>query len=232
MTILVVIFAALVLTGAFGEVSLEPVADAGVLELARRCCPALPVHLSTQASVTNAGAARFWLEQGLQRIIAARDPLGIKPLYVAQLDEGLAFCSELKAFDGLGLTEIKAIGPGEMFDSLDGTRRWFRISHGAAEAEPGLDIESVCRELRLTLEDAVRKWMVADVEVGPEDDRTITRFNGQPALGISITNAAGVNVVTVGRAIDVATAAPAGPVQRRASSSARSARTRSSSRPT
>ena len=101
-----------------------------------------------------------------ERIIAARDPLGIKPLYVAQLDEGLAFCSELKAFDGLGLANIKAIGPGEMFDSLDGTRRWFRISHGAAEAEPGLDIESVCRELRLTLEDAVRKWMVADVEVG------------------------------------------------------------------
>jgi asparagine synthase (glutamine-hydrolysing) len=101
-----------------------------------------------------------------ERIIAARDPLGIKPLYVAQLDEGLAFCSELKAFDGLGLSKIEAIGPGEMFDSLDGTRRWFRIPHGAAEAEPGLDIESVCRELRLTLEDAVRKWMVADVEVG------------------------------------------------------------------
>ena len=101
-----------------------------------------------------------------ERIIAARDPLGIKPLYVARLGEGLAFCSELKAFDGLGLEDIEAIGPGEMFDSLDGTRRWFRIAHGAAEEEPGLDVPSVCRELRLTLEDAVRKWMVADVEVG------------------------------------------------------------------
>ena len=66
-----------------------------------------------------------------ERIIAARDPLGIKPLYVAQLDEGLAFCSELKAFDGLGLSKIEAIGPGEMFDSLDGTRRWFRIPQPA-----------------------------------------------------------------------------------------------------
>ncbi len=101
-----------------------------------------------------------------ERVIAARDPLGIKPLYVARFDEGLAFCSEIKAFDGLGLSQIEAIGPGEMFDSLDGTRRWFRVPHGAAEAEHDLDLESVCRELRLTLEDAVRKWMVADVEVG------------------------------------------------------------------
>jgi asparagine synthase (glutamine-hydrolysing) len=70
-----------------------------------------------------------------ERVIAARDPLGIKPLYVAGLDPGLAFCSELKAFDGLGLTKIQAIGPGEMFDTLDGPRRWFRIPHGAAEED-------------------------------------------------------------------------------------------------
>ena len=101
-----------------------------------------------------------------ERIIAARDPLGIKPLYVAHLSEGLAFSSELKAFDGLGLSRVEAIGPGEMFDSLDGTRRWFRISHGAAEPEPGFDLSAVCHELRLTLEAAVQKWMVADVEVG------------------------------------------------------------------
>lgn len=102
-----------------------------------------------------------------ERIIAARDPLGIKPLYVAHLEDGgLAFCSELKAFDGLGLSRIETINPGEMFDSLDGTRRWFRMPQGAAEPEPGFDLEAVCHELRLTLEDAVKKWMVADVEVG------------------------------------------------------------------
>ena len=102
-----------------------------------------------------------------ERIIAARDPLGIKPLYVAHLNHGgLAFCSELKAFDGLGLSDIEAIKPGEMFDSSEGSRRWFRMPQGAAEPEPEFDLEAVCHELRLTLEDAVRKWMVADVEVG------------------------------------------------------------------
>jgi asparagine synthase (glutamine-hydrolysing) len=101
-----------------------------------------------------------------ERIIAARDPLGIKPLYMAHLDEGLVFASELKAFDGLGLCEVEAIGPGAMFDSVNGKRQWYRVPHGAADLETDSDAEPIWRELRLVLEEAVRKWMVADVEVG------------------------------------------------------------------
>jgi len=101
-----------------------------------------------------------------ERIVAARDPLGIKPLYKARVGDGLAFASELKAFDGLGLDSVEAIEPGALFDSRDGDRRWYRMPQGAAELEPDEDPEPIWRELRLVLEQAVRKWMVADVEVG------------------------------------------------------------------
>jgi asparagine synthase (glutamine-hydrolysing) len=100
------------------------------------------------------------------RIIAARDPLGIKPLYVARIGAGAAFASELKAFDGLAIDSVEAIEPGSLYDSRDGTRHWYRTPHGAAEPEPGLDVDRTARELRLVLEEAVAKWMVADVEVG------------------------------------------------------------------
>lgn len=101
-----------------------------------------------------------------ERVVAARDPLGIKPLFMARLGEGLAFASELKAFDGLPVREVEAIGPGALFDSAGGMRAWYRMPQGAAELAPGEDAEPIWRELRLVLETAVRKWLVADVEVG------------------------------------------------------------------
>lgn len=100
------------------------------------------------------------------RIIAARDPLGIKPLYIARLGAGHAFASELKAFDGVPVEGIEAIPPGMLFDSRDGWRNWYRTPHGAAFAEAEHDLQRTARELRLVLEEAVAKWMIADVEVG------------------------------------------------------------------
>ncbi len=69
------------------------VADPGVLALARGAAPGLPLHLSTQASVTNAGAARFWFDQGYKRIILARE-LSLEQLGVLARDAG----GELEVF--------------------------------------------------------------------------------------------------------------------------------------
>ncbi|AMV73502.1 U32 family peptidase [Desulfuromonas carbonis] len=49
------------------------ISDPGVLALARRCDPRRPLHLSTQASTTNAGALAFWRQAGVGRVNLARE---------------------------------------------------------------------------------------------------------------------------------------------------------------
>ena len=47
--------------------------DPGVIRLARRAVPQMPLHLSTQANTLNTEAALFWMEHGVRRIILARE---------------------------------------------------------------------------------------------------------------------------------------------------------------
>jgi putative protease len=56
-------------TGADGLI----IADPGIFILCRETLPDMPIHLSTQANVTNSQSARFWTLQGAQRINLARE---------------------------------------------------------------------------------------------------------------------------------------------------------------
>ncbi len=49
------------------------ISDPGILSVARKVVPDLPIHLSTQANVTNHLAASFWLGQGVVRLNLARE---------------------------------------------------------------------------------------------------------------------------------------------------------------
>ena len=49
------------------------VSDPGIFAKVRTLCPDLDIHISTQASVTNSAACRFWADQGAKRIVLARE---------------------------------------------------------------------------------------------------------------------------------------------------------------
>ncbi len=49
------------------------IADPGIFSVAARTVPELPVHLSTQANVTNRESALFWQKQGARRLNLARE---------------------------------------------------------------------------------------------------------------------------------------------------------------
>jgi putative protease len=66
------------------------ISDVGAFELARELAPDNPIHISTQANVTNWRAARFWERMGASRIILARE-LSLKEIgeIASRVDIGL-----------------------------------------------------------------------------------------------------------------------------------------------
>jgi putative protease len=83
------------------------VTDPGILQLIKKIFTSMPeIHLSTQASVTNAAAANFWHEQGVKRIVLARE---------LSLDE----ISQIRR-DTPGTLEIEAFVHGAMCVSYSG----------------------------------------------------------------------------------------------------------------
>jgi len=51
------------------------ISDPGILSIVKEIMPEMEIHLSTQANTTNYAAVNFWYEQGVSRIILAREPV-------------------------------------------------------------------------------------------------------------------------------------------------------------
>jgi putative protease len=49
------------------------VSDIGTFEMAAEFCPDIPLHVSTQANITNFRAARFWERLGAKRLVLSRE---------------------------------------------------------------------------------------------------------------------------------------------------------------
>ncbi len=92
------------------------------------------------------------------RVLAGRDPLGIKPLWFREDGGALFFASEVKALLGVGDGGIRELPPGCRWTREDGVQRYWEIA--LATSEPDADL---CRAL---LRRAVRKRLMSDVEVG------------------------------------------------------------------
>jgi asparagine synthase (glutamine-hydrolysing) len=105
--------------------------------------------------------------------LAARDPVGIKPLYWAATGEGVVFASEMAAFDPGLRGRIEAFPPGHYWTPEQGLVRFAspvpddaRVNRPAAHA-PGEPLPPrALIEVRAMLVDAVERQMMGDVPVG------------------------------------------------------------------
>ncbi|MDV4152326.1 U32 family peptidase [Clostridium sp. AL.422] len=71
------------------------VADPSIVAAAKEAAPNLEIHLSTQANITNWMATKFWYEQGVKRIVLARE-LTLKE--ITEINENTPEGCELEVF--------------------------------------------------------------------------------------------------------------------------------------
>lgn len=101
-----------------------------------------------------------------EQLLLARDPLGIKPLYWCQADDGIVFASEIKAMLPLVRPEdIREFPAGHVWSQDGGLRPYWSmpkaeepVAHVAPEESDSALIDA--------LEIAVRRRLMADVPVG------------------------------------------------------------------
>ncbi len=100
--------------------------------------------------------------------VAARDPVGIKPLYWARRDEQVRFASELASFDPEWRSAVEAFPPGHYWTPKDGLKRFAKaVPTAAVEAGPRPEpTPEDLDETRETLVDSVHRQMMGDVPVG------------------------------------------------------------------
>lgn len=129
-----------------------------------------------------------------QRALLARDPLGVKPLYYARVDDVLVFASELKSLLASGLVEpeidweaidafltlgyipaprsplrhVSKLRPGHWIAIADGrfsVEQYWRYPHPTPAREP-LSQEAWAERLLAELDESVRLRLMSDVPLG------------------------------------------------------------------
>jgi asparagine synthase (glutamine-hydrolysing) len=138
-------------------------------------------------------ALGLW-EPRRRRLLLARDRIGIKPLFVASLPNGLAFASELPALlahpqvgreldrDAIArwlqlgypagrntlLKGLWRLPPGHLLEAEEGrvaVRAWYEL-HERIQARVSMGLDEAAEELESVLRDAVRLRLVSDVPLG------------------------------------------------------------------
>jgi asparagine synthase (glutamine-hydrolysing) len=96
------------------------------------------------------------------QLTLARDPMGIKPLYIQKNEQYLYFASELKAFNSLD-NHVIEFPAGHIFNKKSGYFTYYQLPHSC---RIDLDWKDILAEIRRRLKQAVMKRLMSDVPLG------------------------------------------------------------------
>ena len=123
------------------------------------------VHLYEEMGTGTAAALdgmfAFAIADG-EALYLARDPVGIKPLYVGERNSSLVFASELKALAGIA-EDVREFPPGHWFHTDVGFHQYYAVPDIPPVKS---SIEEHARRVRHVLEESVVKRLMSDVPVG------------------------------------------------------------------
>ena len=121
-------------------------------------------HESRESSVAQLdGMFAFVIADG-EHVFAARDPIGIKPLYIGKRKGQWCFASEQKALAGIA-EDVKEFPPGTSFHSASGYRKFYQVPDTGPKQNM-LSLDETVRKLRESLEAAICKRLMSDVPLG------------------------------------------------------------------
>lgn len=102
------------------------------------------------------------------RFLAARDAIGIKPLYWARTGDTTHFASELRAFDARVQPHAEIFPPGHWWTPTDGLHRFAEAVPHPRETHDWNDVprQIVEKATFAAVADSVHRHLMADVEVG------------------------------------------------------------------
>ena len=97
------------------------------------------------------------------KFIAARDPIGIKPLYYSEQDGNFWFASELKAITQF-CEQVAEFPPGAFFSSETGFSTYYNVPDISPDIDA--DVNTLIQEIQATVEASVVKRLMSDVPLG------------------------------------------------------------------
>lgn len=96
--------------------------------------PSHEVMTALPSALTRLEGAYSMLFLEEDRLIAARDPMGFRPLCMGDLDGAVVFASETCSFDLVGARYVRDVEPGEIVEVTTAGVKSYRLPRGSARA--------------------------------------------------------------------------------------------------